>query len=355
MPGWRSSARQSLTRYVTSNRTRSSGPTDTVSPPARSPIGRVRASLVVPVARDHDGADQLAAGRTLRTLEPERRRGLVGDRELPLPASAEALHPLLVVVDAWRERAEPDAHGEDSWRAPRWHRSTSPGAPVAAASCPRPARRIRRPPVDVVHRASGPSPAARWSCRSSRSRWWRRGESVEGSAQGLDRLVERRARPGGCQCIGRRCLVEVRGVGRCRRLGTAETRVPWRPWVVTTPVDLQLAVGPGDRPRGEPEITGQLSDRREPGADRHRAGGRHRGDLGPDLLVGRDRGVGVDLEDHAGPSDARAARGRQLTGPEADDRGDHGAEGADAERSCRASCCRRRTPSATAPRRGTSR
>src|SRR4029453_8257780 len=65
------------------------------------------------------------------------------------------------------------------------------------------------------------------------------------------------------------------------------------------PVALQLPVGSGHGAAGQAEVAGQLADGAQPGPGGEDAAGHHGRDLGPELLVGWDRRVGPDAQDHA--------------------------------------------------------
>lgn len=60
------------------------------------------------------------------------------------------------------------------------------------------------------------------------------------------------------------------------------------------PGGLQLPIRPADGASSEPQIGGELTDRREPGARGQDADRRHRGDLRSDLLKGRHRRFNVN-------------------------------------------------------------
>src|SRR5690606_18775616 len=84
---------------------------------------------------------------------------------------------------------------------------------------------------------------------------------------------------------------------------------------VRKPGCLEFAVGPRHRVRGEPQVGGELPDRRQLGPGREHSAGDHRGDLAADLLVRRGRAVRVNLDDHlpshvADPAVAGTAAGR---------------------------------------------
>src|SRR6476661_2204127 len=71
------------------------------------------------------------------------------------------------------------------------------------------------------------------------------------------------------------------------------------------PLALELPEGPGHGAGGQGEVAGQLADARQPGAGGQRPGPDQVGELRPQLFVGRDGAVGVDVDVH-GAAVARA-------------------------------------------------